>query len=148
MPDWIIRAASISIDNEEDVGQAEGAVLSFKGVPLLPVPSFTFPLSSKRKSGVLPPTFGIDSVNGVEVTAPYYWNIAPNRDATFSPSVMSKRGVDLGAEFRYLETDYKGEFRGNFMPGDKLRDMQPLGLFAHRTAAPSEPAWRRLATWA
>jgi LPS-assembly protein len=127
MPDWIIRAASISIDNEEDVGQAESAVLSFKGVPLLPVPSFSFPLSSKRKSGVLPPTFGVDSVNGIEVTAPYYWNIAPNRDATFSPSVMSKRGIDVGAEFRYLEADYKGEVRGNFMPGDKLRDMNRWG---------------------
>ncbi|MEP6969078.1 MAG: LPS-assembly protein LptD [Betaproteobacteria bacterium] len=127
MPDWIIRAASISIDNEEDVGQAENAVLSFKGVPLLPVPAFTFPLSNKRKSGVLPPTFGIDNVNGIEVTAPYYWNIAPNRDATISPSLMSKRGVDLGAEFRYLETDYKGEFRGNFMPVDKLRDMNRWG---------------------
>ncbi|MBP9929586.1 MAG: LPS-assembly protein LptD [Rhodoferax sp.] len=127
MPDWIIRAASISIDNEEDVGQAENALLSFKGVPLLPVPSFTFPLSSRRKSGVLPPTFGIDNVNGIEVTAPYYWNIAPNRDATISPTVMSKRGVDLGAEFRYLEADYLGELRGNFMPGDKLRDMNRWG---------------------
>lgn len=132
MPDWILRAASIRIDNEEDVGQAEGAVLSFKGVPLIPVPSFSFPLSGKRKSGALPPTFGIDNINGIEVTAPYYWNIAPNRDATFSPSVMSKRGVDLGAEFRYLETDYAGQFRGNFMPGDKLRNMNRWGYaFTH-----------------
>ena len=127
MPDWIIRAASISIDNEEDVGQAENAVLSFKGVPLLPVPSFTFPLSNKRKSGVLPPTFGIDNVNGIEVTTPYYWNIAPNRDATISPTLMSKRGLDVGAEFRYLEKDYKGELRGNFMPSDQLRNASRWG---------------------
>ena len=127
MPDWIIRAASIRIDNEEDVGQAESAVLSFKGVPLLPVPAFSFPLSNKRKSGALPPSFGIDNINGVELSAPYYWNIAPNRDATLTPSVMSKRGVDLGAEFRYLETDYQGQFRGNFMPGDKLRSANRWG---------------------
>ncbi len=127
MPDWIIRAASISIDNQEEVGQAEGALLSFKGVPLLPVPGFTFPLSNKRKSGVLPPTFGIDSVNGVEVSVPYYWNIAPNRDATFTPSVMTKRGIDLGAQFRYLERDYSGQFSGNFMPDDQLRDMNRWG---------------------
>jgi LPS-assembly protein len=127
MPDWIIRAASISIDNEEDVGQAESAVLSFKGIPLLPVPSFTFPLSSQRKSGALPPTIGIDNINGVEVTAPYYWNIAANRDATLSPTVMRKRGVDLGAEFRYLETDYRGELQGNFMPDDKLRGTNRWG---------------------
>ena len=127
MPDWIIRAASISIDNEEDIGQAESAVLSFKGIPVLPVPAFTFPLSNRRKSGVLPPTFGIDNVNGVEVTVPYYWNIAPNRDATLTPSVMSKRGIDLGAEFRYLESNYKGEVKANYMPGDKLRDMSRWG---------------------
>ena len=133
MPDWIIRAASISIDNEEEIGQAQGAVLSFKGVPLLPVPGFTFPLSDKRKSGVLPPTFGIDSVNGVEVTTPYYWNIAPNRDATISPSVMSRRGIDLGTEFRYLERDYQGQFRGNFMPADKLRDSNRWGYSLSHT---------------
>ena len=127
MPDWIIRAASISIDNEEDVGQAESAVLSFKGIPILPVPAFTFPLSSRRKSGVLPPTFGIDNVNGVEVTVPYYWNIAPNRDATITPTLMSKRGIDLGAEFRYLESNYLGEVKADFMPGDKLRDMNRWG---------------------
>lgn len=127
MPDWIIRAASISIDNEEDVGEAEAAVLSFKGVPILPVPAFTFPLSNRRKSGVLPPTFGIDNLNGIEVTAPYYWNIAPNRDATLTPSVMSKRGVDLGTEFRYLEADYLGAVKLNFMPADKLRDANRWG---------------------
>lgn len=127
MPDWIIRAASISIDNEEDVGQAESAVLSFKGIPILPVPAFTFPLSNRRKSGILPPTFGLDNVNGVEVTVPYYWNIAPNRDATITPTLMSKRGIDLGADFRYLESNYQGEVKGNYMPGDKLRNMSRWG---------------------
>lgn len=127
LPDWIIRAASISIDNEEDIGRAESAVLSFKGVPLLPVPAFTFPLSNRRKSGVLPLTFGIDNVNGVEVSVPYYWNIAPNRDAMLTPSVMSKRGVDLGAEFRYLESSYLGEAKLNYMPGDRLRGMSRWG---------------------
>ena len=127
LPDWIIRAASISIDNEEDIGEAEAAVLSFKGVPLLPVPAFTFPLSNRRKSGVLPPTFGIDSVNGVEVSVPYYWNIAPNRDATLTPSLMSRRGVDLGAEFRYLEANYSGQAKLNYMPSDTLRDRSRWG---------------------
>jgi LPS-assembly protein len=95
MPDWILRATQISMDNEEDVGTAEGALLSFKGVPLLPIPYLTFPLSDKRKSGVLPPTIGLDNVNGFELVLPYYWNIAPNRDATFTPKVMTKRGVDM-----------------------------------------------------
>jgi LPS-assembly protein len=122
MPDWILRAASIRIDNEEEVGQASDAQLSFFGVPILPVPSLTFPLSEKRKSGVLPPTIGLDNRNGLELTVPYYWNIAPNRDATLYPTLMTKRGVDLGGEFRYLERDYQGTLRGNYMPSDKLRD--------------------------
>jgi LPS-assembly protein len=130
MPDWILRAASIRIDEEEETGQASGASLSFFGVPILPVPSISFPLSEKRKSGLLPPTIGLDSLNGVELTLPYYWNIAPNRDATFYPALMTKRGIDLGGEFRYLERDYQGEVRANFMPSDRLRDMNRWGYSA------------------
>jgi LPS-assembly protein len=127
MPDWILRASSISIDQEEEVGQATNAVLSFMNFPVLPVPQVSFPLSEKRKSGVLPPTFGLDNVSGVELTLPYYWNIAPNRDATLYPTVMTKRGVDLAGEFRYLEPTYNGTLRGNYLPGDRLRDMDRWG---------------------
>jgi LPS-assembly protein len=127
LPDWIIRASSIRIDNEEEVGHASGGVLSFFQVPILAVPELSFPLSDKRKSGVLPPTFGLDNLNGVELQLPYYWNIAPNRDATFFPALMSKRGVDLGGEFRYLERDYEGKLRADYMPTDTLRDRQRWG---------------------
>lgn len=133
MPDWILRAASLSIDQEEEVGVADGAVLSFMGVPFLPVPGMSFPLSDKRKSGVMPPTIGLDNRNGLELTLPYYWNIAPNRDATLYPTLMSKRGVDLGGEFRYLERDYEGKVRGNFMPSDKLRDSDRWGYSAQHS---------------
>ena len=133
MPDWILRATTISMDNEDDVGTAEGALLSFKGVPLLPVPYLSFPLSDRRKSGFMPPTPGLDNVNGVEVALPYYWNIAPNRDATLTPTVMSKRGVNLGSEFRYLEADYSGQVRLDLMPVDQLRDSHRWGLaYAHQ----------------
>ncbi len=127
MPDWILRAASIRLDNEEEVGIATGAVLSFFGVPILPVPSIDFPLSDKRKSGVLPPTIGLDNISGAELTLPYYWNIAPNRDATLYPTLMSKRGVDLGGEFRYLESGYEGRLRANYMPSDQLRNRDRWG---------------------
>ena len=127
LPDWILRAASVRIDSEEEVGQATNAVLSFMEVPLLVVPSMSFPLTDKRKSGFLPPTIGVDNLNGVEITQPYYWNIAPNRDATFFPAWLTKRGVDLGGEFRYLENDYRGQTRLNYMPSDKLRDRSRWG---------------------
>lgn len=127
MPDWILRASTIRLDQEEDVGVATGAVLSFKGLPILPVPALSFPLSDRRKSGVLPPTVGLDNVSGFETTLPYYWNIAPNRDATFYPTLMTKRGIDFGSEFRYLEPAYNGVLRANVLPGDRLRDRTRWG---------------------
>jgi len=128
LPDWILKAASISIDNQEDTGTAQGALLSFKGVPLLPIPYLSFPLSDQRKSGFLPPTIGLDNVNGTEYSQPYYWNIAPNRDTTITPTLMSKRGLNLGSEFRYLEPGYTGAVRLDWMPVDTLRDTSRWGL--------------------
>jgi LPS-assembly protein len=140
MPDWILRASTISLDNEEDVGTAQGAVLSFKGVPILPVPYLSFPLSDQRKSGVMPPTLGLDNVNGTEVAVPYYWNIAPNRDATLTPTLMTKRGVNFGTEFRYLEPSYAGAARLDWMPSDSLRDANRWGLNVNHQAR-IQSAW-------
>lgn len=128
LPDWVLKANRLSVDTEEDTGNAQGALLSFKGLPLLPIPYLSFPLSDKRRSGLLPPTIGLDNVNGTEYAQPYYWDIAPNRDATFTPTLMSKRGLNLGAEFRYLEPDYTGSLRGDWMPVDALRDHSRWGL--------------------
>jgi LPS-assembly protein len=140
MPDWLLRASTISMDTEEDVGTATGVLLSFKGLPLLPIPYLSFPLSDQRKSGVLPPTVGLDNVNGWEVVVPYYWNIAPNRDATFTPALMSKRGVNLGTDFRYLEPSYSGDVHWAWMPSDQLREATRWGLnYAHQANLPS--AW-------
>ena len=122
LPDWLLQASTLSLDNEEDVGTATGALLSFKGFPILPVPYLSFPLSGQRKSGFLPPTVGLDNVNGLEVAAPYYWNIAPNRDAKLTPVIMTQRGLELGGEFRFLESNYSGEIRGSVMGGDALRN--------------------------
>lgn len=121
-PDWVLTGSSFSFDLDEEVGVARDAVLRFKDVPILAFPAISFPLSDKRKSGLLPPSINVDSTSGVEVTQPYYLNIAPNRDATFSPTIMSKRGIDLGAEYRYLESSYSGKLNANLMPGDKLRN--------------------------
>jgi LPS-assembly protein len=127
MPDWILRAATISMDSEEDIGIAQNAVLSFKNIPVLATPTISFPLSGQRKSGVLPITAGIDNVNGTEVSVPYYWNIAPNRDATITPTFMTQRGIDWGLQFRYLEPGYSGALRANIMPADTLRGSDRTG---------------------
>ncbi len=137
-PDWMIRAERIELDRAEDVGVAHGGRLEFKGVPILPVPAISFPLSDKRKSGLLPPTIGIDSESGLEYSQPYYWNIAPNRDATITPTIMSKRGVSIGTEFRYLEPTYEGVLDLEYMPDDKLRDRDRWGYsWSHSTSLQS-----------
>lgn len=133
VPDWILRADQLDIDREEDQGRAQGAVLEFKGVPILPVPSLSFPLGDARKSGWLPPTVGLDSKSGLELTLPWYWNIAPNRDATFTPTVMSRRGIDLGTEFRYLEDNYEGRINASLMPSDRLRQRRRWSLFTQHS---------------
>ena len=132
-PAWIIRAAQLDLDNDEDIGTAQSAYLEFKGVPILPIPPMGFPLSEKRKSGFLPPTLGLDNTNGLEVVTPYYWNIAPNRDATISPTLMASRGVNLASEFRYLEPDYLGVLKTAVLPNDTLRGSDRWGLaFKHQ----------------
>ncbi len=139
MPEWILRAASIRIDTEANEGVAEGALLSFKGFPLLPIPALSFPLTDERKSGFLPPALGFDNQSGLDLSVPYYWNIAPNRDATFFPAFMSKRGVDLGGEFRYLENTYHGTLRANAMPSDRLRDRARWGVAFNHSATFEAP---------
>ena len=120
-PAWQVTATRIDFNLQTDVGVATGAVLRFKDIPIAGFPKFSFPLSDKRKSGLLPPTIGLGSLNGIEYRQPYYFDIAPNRDATFSPAILSKRGVDLAGEYRYLEPTYTGRLRANVLPGDKLR---------------------------
>lgn len=133
MPAWLLSAATLTTDTEENVGVATDARLSFMGISTPPFPSLSFPLSNDRKSGFLPPTIGIGSVNGVDITTPYYWNIAPNRDATFYPEVMSKRGVNFGTEFRYLEKGYSGDVRVDYMPTDSLRNRKRWGIWTNHS---------------
>ena len=127
-PDWVIRAAQVRLDTDTDVGEATDGRLEFKGVPILGSPFLTFPMSDARKSGWLPPSINIDNLSGLEVVAPYYLNLAPNRDATIYPGVMTRRGVNLGTEFRYLEQDYRGTARLDLMPSDRLRNRSRWGL--------------------
>jgi LPS-assembly protein len=134
-PDWIIRASQVSLDTDTDVGEATDGRLEFKGVPILGAPYFSFPLSDARKSGWLPPSVNLDNISGLETAIPYYVNLAPNRDATLYPGIMSRRGVTLGAEFRYLEPLYNGIARLDWMPSDRLRNRSRWGLSSSHNGA-------------
>ena len=119
-PDWLLRANRVRLDMDTNEGRAEGAVLQFLGVPILGLPVLSFPLSDDRKSGWLPPNFGLDSRSGFEIGMPYYWNIAPNRDATFTPTLLTRRGPSIGAEFRYLEPRDVGKVNLDLLPHDRV----------------------------
>ena len=126
-PDWFFKGDKISIDSDRNIGLVEGASVRFKNVPILPVPEVEFPLNDERKSGLLPPSIGADNIGGLEYTQPYYWNLAPNRDITFYPTYWSRRGMNLGTEFRYMESaapqpPFQGQMRFDYMEKDQLRD--------------------------
>ncbi len=119
-PDWLMSTDRVKLDFEANEGIAEGAVLRFLGVPILGVPVLSFPLTDERKSGWLPPTVNLDSKSGLEVAVPWYWNIAPQRDATFTPTVYSRRGLGLLTEARYLEPRHGGEAQWHVLPDDRV----------------------------
>ena len=119
-PDWFARTTDLRLNYDEEVGTAKNATLYFKGLPILYAPWMTFSLNNERKSGLLAPTFGSTSKGGAEYSQPYYWNIAPNKDATITPRVMSKRGTLWNGEFRYLEHGYGGIIQAQGIANDSV----------------------------
>ena len=130
-PAWLLRADTLNLDTQNNVGDAHGAMLVFSSFPNVPLPPVSFPLTNERKSGFLTPIFGVDNVSGSQYIQPYYWNIAPNRDATITPTYWSRRGIDVGTEFRYLEGatgQEKGQIYFDFMSNDPLRNSDRWGF--------------------
>ena len=116
--DWFMQVGDLKLDYGRDLGEAREAKLFFLGQQIMYLPSMTFTLNDRRKSGFLAPSFGSSVQNGQEFQTPYYWNIAPNRDMTITPRYMSKRGLQTTATFRYLGQDYRGEARAEVLPSD------------------------------
>jgi LPS-assembly protein len=121
-PDWVLETRRVRLDFDTNTGVAEGAVLRFLGAPILALPSLSFPLNDERKSGWLPPSINLDSRSGFEFSEPFYWNIAPNRDATLTPRIITRRGAGMDAEFRYLEPGFNGNLNVTALPNDQVAD--------------------------
>ncbi|MFC4278396.1 LPS-assembly protein LptD [Achromobacter aloeverae] len=117
-PAWYIKADSIDLDFDENEGLARDGVLYFKDTPILAWPYMTFPVKKERKSGFLVPTYGSSSRSGFDLQVPYYFNLAPNYDMTLTPRYLSKRGPQLGGEFRYLGPTYSGTLMGTYLSND------------------------------
>jgi LPS-assembly protein len=115
---WEISAKSAELDVNGGVGTARGVKLDFKGVPVLYVPYFSFPINAERKSGLLTPDIGSRDQTGLDIVVPYYLNLAPNYDLTLAPRYMSDRGTQLRSDFRYLLPNSRGEFGFEYLPED------------------------------
>jgi LPS-assembly protein len=115
---WQIRAGSVTLDGDEHTGVARDAQVDFAGIPILYLPWLSFPLDDERKTGFLFPSLGTNSRSGLELSAPWYWNIAPSEDLLLTPTYYTRRGIDIGGDARYLTDTQNGELLWHFLPYD------------------------------
>jgi LPS-assembly protein len=134
--DWLLSAGRVTLDRESGDGTARNVLLRFKNVPLLYTPWIRFPIDDRRQSGFLFPSAGTSSRSGIKLEAPYYWNIAPHRDATFTPRILTARGLQLETEFRYLNASNTGKLGLEFLDDRKFEDQRYLANIIH-TGSPS-----------
>jgi len=138
--DWLLSASRIELDRAAGVGSARNVVVRLKGVPVFYSPYLTFPLSDERKSGFLAPRARFSGASGPEITVPYYFNLAPNRDATLAARAMADRGVQVQGEFRYLTARSSGQLNLELLPLDReIDEARSLVHFRHATRL--APRW-------
>ena len=119
---WLIRSKDLQLYRDKGEGVARDATIELEGTTIFYAPYFSFPLHRERKSGFLTPHFGSSSGSGFELSVPYFWNLAPNYDLTLTPRVMSKRGLQMRSEFRYLQPNYDGKIFYELLPDDRVAD--------------------------
>jgi LPS-assembly protein len=139
---WEIEAKTMTMNRDQGVGRAHDVTMRLKGVPFLWLPYLRFPIDHRRQTGFLYPSFGKRGRAGFMFSVPFYWNIAPNYDATFTPTWYAERGGMLGAQFRYLTTTSKGELNLQYMPHDKVAGRNRGYLtFSNQTVLPLDLRW-------
>lgn len=130
--DWVLRARDLTLDYSDKVGSAHDVRVEYLGTPILYTPWVDFSLDDSRKSGFLSPSYGVSDKRGLEFSVPWYWNIAPDRDATLGARIMSRRGLELEGEYRYLARSYKGQAAVTLLPQDQVTgDLRYHAAFTH-----------------
>lgn len=117
---WQVKASHIELNQNTGRGYANNARIYMRSLPVIYTPYINFPIDSRRQTGFLWPTFSTSSKYGASVSAPYYWNIAPNYDMTTTPAILGKRGFQLSDEFRYLTHANNGKLGFAVLPDDAL----------------------------
>ena len=123
---WSVEGKQVDIGAGSRYGEVRDAVLRVAGVPVMYTPYLRFPTTDERQSGFLFPSFGFSDEDGTDIAVPYYFNLAPNYDATVTPRYLSERGAMLEVEGRHLARG-KGQFAdtvigGAFLASDDLYD--------------------------
>jgi len=126
--DWYIRMGELEVDRSRMVGTGHDATVYFLGAPIAYSPWVEFPLSAERKSGFLTPILGSSGIRGFEYAQPYYLNLAPNYDATVVPRLMTKRGMQIGGQGRYLFDTFSGEATAEYLYHDRVTDENRWGV--------------------
>ena len=119
--DWELAAGEISINQKSQIGTGRDVRLDFLGVPIFYTPWISFPVGDQRKSGLLFPVVGSSSKNGTQFAVPYYWNLAPNYDATLTTRWYSSRGFRLDPELRYLSERSRSQLNVEYLIDDQER---------------------------
>ncbi|CRM25061.1 LPS-assembly protein LptD [Pseudomonas sp. 25 R 14] len=115
---WQLRGNNITLNPATGFGTATNATLRVKNIPILYTPYIYFPIDDRRQSGFLPPSFSSGGESGFTLVTPYYFNLAPNYDATLYPRYMTKRGLLMEGEFRYLTKSSEGQVGGAYLNDD------------------------------
>lgn len=132
-PDVKFTASEVKLDHERRQGRAENLVVRFKNVPIFFFPKVYFPITSERMTGFLFPRVGYQRRSGIILSLPYYLNLHPQYDATITPSIISKRGLQLYGEVRYITENSEGVFLGEVLPDDDItRDDRYAFSYRHR----------------
>lgn len=129
--DWELKAKKATLDREKGVGTAKHVTAKFKGVPFFYTPWMSYPINQERKTGFLAPVFGRSSNSGIDIETPFYWNIAPHRDALFTPRYLSKRGIQMGGNARWLNETNFGEVDIQFLDDREFEDDRYLVSIEH-----------------
>lgn len=133
--DWLLRASSLKLDTDNNEGIARHARIDFMHVPIFYFPYLSFPLEG-RKTGFLVPSIGDSNQSGTELSVPYYWNIAPHRDATLTPRLLSRRGLLMAGEFRYLNPRNAGELDLEYINDDRVYGKDRSAMSFHHQGQP------------
>jgi LPS-assembly protein len=126
--DWRVEADDLVLDYQAEEANVQRGRLRFFDTTIFALPFGTFPLENRRKSGLLTPRFGQSTLRGVEIAAPYYWNIAPEQDMTITPVYMSRRGTQFKTEYRYLDRSFNGGANFEYLGNDRVRDRSRYGM--------------------